>query len=358
MDLSHWDLYEEFSDREAACLAAGVDPGLKEFTAEETARINAIHKKINEAYEMAYLNVIGLYGAFPGPDYKTMDSFYSFFPPGALPSVEIAKAMYVCWRLDKQFDHKQFEATTTTRTFSRSALGTWFIGQKFKPEYVFRKEREMTKTLFHPDLCDREFGSAVLYVPSLLKWATDSGLHLRTAPSLDGYEFVQVESLFCAIERGAQHDDNTAAAIVATNAALSQDKAADIPRWLVGSEAHAKWRDVLRKAIDAGDLQPLAAASLLPVELKPSDESDGEQTAIASQPSGNDWHEQCRAIADELHAKDTKAGAYSSTEDISERVAEIANKRGIEGPRGRLTAPNIMREALQGGRWKRKKSTE
>ena len=66
---------------------------------------------------------------------------------------------------------------------------------------------------------------------------------------------------------------------------------------------------------------------------------------------GNDWQTKCREIADELHAKDIAAGAWSSVSDIVNRVAPIADERTIRGPNGKLTAGNILREALQGEKW-------
>jgi len=42
MDLSHWDLYEKFTLHQAACLAAGVDPGLVELDAVQKAKVKAI----------------------------------------------------------------------------------------------------------------------------------------------------------------------------------------------------------------------------------------------------------------------------------------------------------------------------
>lgn len=81
-------------------------------------------------------------------------------------------------------------------------------------------------------------------------------------------------------------------------------------------------------------------------------------TAEASQPSANaeddgGWLVQVREIADELDLRDAAAGAWSSNKDISERIAPIAIERGIKGPHGQLTASNILRMALQGGRWTR-----
>lgn len=65
------------------------------------------------------------------------------------------------------------------------------------------------------------------------------------------------------------------------------------------------------------------------------------------------WTVLARQIADELDRKDEKTGACSSLFDMAGRVAEIAAERKIAGPQGPLTRGNILREALQGGRWTR-----
>lgn len=69
-----------------------------------------------------------------------------------------------------------------------------------------------------------------------------------------------------------------------------------------------------------------------------------------------DWKSQARAIADELDAADARAGAWSSNSDMAHRVAREAMNRGVVGPHGQLTGANILREALQGERWVRKRS--
>lgn len=66
------------------------------------------------------------------------------------------------------------------------------------------------------------------------------------------------------------------------------------------------------------------------------------------------WQSEARRVADEIDRRDRNAGAYSSLTDIAERVATDMRERGIEGMRGPLTHPNIRREALQGGRWRRR----
>lgn len=78
-------------------------------------------------------------------------------------------------------------------------------------------------------------------------------------------------------------------------------------------------------------------------------EADG---ALCDAP--DDWKVQARAIADELDAIDANAVCFSSMTDIAGRVAKRLRERGINGPRGPLSGGTILREALQGGRWKRK----
>lgn len=97
--------------------------------------------------------------------------------------------------------------------------------------------------------------------------------------------------------------------------------------------------------------QPLDAAP--EPQLFSADADQGEQEDRAQESSTGTWHDRVREVADELHRKDINAGAWSSNKDIAERVASEAIKRGIRGPTGQLTAGNILREALQGGRWKR-----
>lgn len=81
-----------------------------------------------------------------------------------------------------------------------------------------------------------------------------------------------------------------------------------------------------------------------------------QQAAPAAQDGQNsaNWKDQVREIADELDAKDKANGVESSVRDMSGRVARTAIDRGIKGPQGQLTAGNILREALQGGRWSRR----
>ncbi len=74
---------------------------------------------------------------------------------------------------------------------------------------------------------------------------------------------------------------------------------------------------------------------------------NGKQTPI-------EWQEQARAIADEVDKADSP-NAYDSVSHIAERVASAMREKGIKGPRGPLSPATILREALQGGKWKRKR---
>lgn len=70
------------------------------------------------------------------------------------------------------------------------------------------------------------------------------------------------------------------------------------------------------------------------------------------------WQEAVRQLASEMHLDDLKAGVLSSTKEIAERVAVAAAKLSIIGPRGELSAQNILRAALHGGKWKRPKAAK
>jgi hypothetical protein len=68
------------------------------------------------------------------------------------------------------------------------------------------------------------------------------------------------------------------------------------------------------------------------------------------------WKGEARKEADKIHFQAAALGYRLAKEEIAEKVADNLAARGIEGPGGPLTAGNILREAIQGGRWKRPKS--
>lgn len=76
-----------------------------------------------------------------------------------------------------------------------------------------------------------------------------------------------------------------------------------------------------------------------------------------TRPQGNtasEWQDSARSIADELDSRDAKSGAKDSLVSLGDRVAEKMRERGIFGPQGPLSGGTVKREALQGGKWKRR----
>ncbi len=105
-------------------------------------------------------------------------------------------------------------------------------------------------------------------------------------------------------------------------------------------------------AIEEGREPPSMAHEARQVEPKTgSNEAQGK----GQDDSAATWQDKARQIADELHRKDKAGGGYTTNRAMADRVASEAIKRGITGQYGQLTAGNILREALQGGRWKRPK---
>jgi hypothetical protein len=124
--------------------------------------------------------------------------------------------------------------------------------------------------LSHPGLHCRDFGSSLLSVSDLKDWLSANRLRVATLPSIDEYDFVQIESLLCAVERAASAatSEDEAEKIVSADPFLAEDEAADFaPRWLFAAEAHRKWRIKITHAIMNGQLCVLDFASKLPVKI-------------------------------------------------------------------------------------------
>ena len=97
-----------------------------------------------------------------------------------------------------------------------------------------------------------------------------------------------------------------------------------------------------------------AKAEPVPIEAaKPTTSALDISAKVELKPTA--WHHEARTIADEFDETDAKAGAYDSVSHIAERVETEMRKRKIQGPRGPLSWKTILREALQGGKWNRKR---
>ncbi len=155
-----------------------------------------------------------------------------------------------------------------------------------------------TDVLFHAELSEREFGSALLSVGKLTAWAQDKNLELMTLPPLAGYRFVQAEALLCAIERGANNlTPEQAAAIVQADPVLSKHRAATDPvtcRWLLGADAHSSWRRLLEAAIEKQELTLLNFGSKLPINDAPATQAATPPAPVVEVPA-SETPEQRRA---------------------------------------------------------------
>lgn len=126
--------------------------------------------------------------------------------------------------------------------------------------------------LFDANLSVREFGSGLFNVSELTEWAKKNRLYLLTEPPFDGFEFVQVESLLCAIERritGLTHEQ--AGIEVARQPDLASDPMATVaPGWLLMANAAHYWRGKLGDAVKAGSLRIFDFATLRPIDVGPA----------------------------------------------------------------------------------------
>ena len=143
--------------------------------------------------------------------------------------------------------------------------------------------------LFHADIVDRAFGSALLSVSRLRDWINSKGLHLITKPPINDFEFVQVEALLCAIERAASDGltQPQAETIVRVSKTLADDPVADIAApWLIGADAHQQWRGVIGKAVQHGELALLDFGSKLPINVPPAQTATPPAPVVAG---GKKW---------------------------------------------------------------------
>jgi len=130
MDLSHWDLYEKFTLHQAACLAAGVDPGLVELDAVQKAKVKAISDKLKESYKQA----VNWARLFDGGK-EAIDTFFSD-KGDDIVSEELLRALDFCTHSGKWFYPKDdfFDKTT----FTRKELAKWISNKPFKSAYDFQ----------------------------------------------------------------------------------------------------------------------------------------------------------------------------------------------------------------------------
>lgn len=208
-------------------------------------------------------------------------------------------------------------------------------------------------TLSEPALFGREFGSALLATKQFAKWLASQDLELPTGSEVLAYRWVQVEALLAAIERAAQQaaqglagpgfeqvrlDEERQLLTLAAKARadghadtamrelrdaygritaarhardprqalaaelplppeLPQNSIDEVPQWRVGADAQSKWRDLIRGAIRAGDLQLLEFGSKLPQKRAApiNDVAAPEPRDWKNHPKNEPWPEAMKA---------------------------------------------------------------
>lgn len=141
MDLSHWDLINDFTMREAACLAGGIEPLLyRELATDKTAKAQIIHRTIARAYETAVTAAHWVLTERKRALSETLESVFLAFPSHvALPSNQLLRVVRNCLYSGREFDNGPFSSydENSQITFSRERLGGWFSLKGFKPIYSF-----------------------------------------------------------------------------------------------------------------------------------------------------------------------------------------------------------------------------
>lgn len=249
-----------------------------------------------------------------------------------------------------------------------------FTASIAKPQQAAPATAPMTdgsQTLFDSGLSVREFKTHLLYVPALLEWAKSKRLRLRTTPPLDGYEFVHIETLLCAIERHAMSlTHEQARDIVANDPALQARMFAGLgvergefdnyvkesPAWLVQADAHSQWRKLFAAAIQAGELALLDFGSKLPIDTVPAQNTatpapvvaDGEakpwlQVDPRDPEPDQDWYTPARYFARQLVSGDSTLLVKKLT--LADKVSNSLKGVGIlkRGNKDRFNASTVLK---------------
>lgn len=133
MDLSHWDLVGAFSLHEAACLASGFDPKLKEITPNHEAKASLLRQLMNSAHDSAIKHARWyLRSQFEE------DSMFFEKPveSGDLQSIELQRRLHTCLGLKTPLGDFEPERPT----FSREMLGVWLEEKGYQSPYSFIRQ--------------------------------------------------------------------------------------------------------------------------------------------------------------------------------------------------------------------------
>lgn len=135
MELSHWDLVDQFTLFEAACLATGIDPNcarLLEIGQRE--KVKFVEKAMSEGYKLAQAcaaEKLANLGAAAD----------SLLMPETLPSIQLAQELSATNKSANEFASPQaFIDKSLPAHFSRKAISDWFDAKGHKTVYDFSEK--------------------------------------------------------------------------------------------------------------------------------------------------------------------------------------------------------------------------
>lgn len=136
MDLSHWDLVGAFSLHEAACLASGFDPKLKEITPNQEAKASLLRQLMNSAHDSAIKHARW----YLRSQFEEDAMFFEKpVESGDLQSIELQRRLHTCLGLKTPLGDYEPERPT----FSRETLSAWLEEKGYQSPYSFiRRPRE------------------------------------------------------------------------------------------------------------------------------------------------------------------------------------------------------------------------
>lgn len=133
MELSHWNLEDIFTMKQAAYLACGVDPNLTMLSDDQLRRCNYVYERMREAFEEAEEDV-SLFLEYRSEGREINEKLV--FKKDSLPSIGLAKRLenYINtggeWILNA--------VDVSSQYFSRSHLDGWFKVKRTPSAYCFQ----------------------------------------------------------------------------------------------------------------------------------------------------------------------------------------------------------------------------
>lgn len=203
------------------------------------------------------------------------------------------------------------------------------------------------KILTYPDVLCGDFGHHILSVKRLVEWLEKQQIELPTSPSINKFEFVQVEAFLRAIQKDVadSFSREEASDLLRLEKKISKHEAAEIaPGFVLSSNAYGVWRDKILQAIEDGQLELLDITTKLKVNTSPK--TLGKKADLETQKS--EFFKQIEFRAKEYIKQQAKRSCFPNQLQIGDHVASALRKEKLYGPSGKpLKGSYIKRHVLQ-----------